>query len=289
MTCWAAPSRAEPDAFEAEARSLLDELLRVDTSNGHETAALAPLAARLRDAGVEVEVVEPSPGRGNLVARLPGSGKARPIILAAHVDVVPVEGQPWTSPPFTPTERDGYLVARGVNDDKAMAAGFVALVLDLGRRHVRPKRDLVLVLTADEERGGAQGMGWLAENRPALREAEYLLGEDGDVQLSPDGGAVEAVTVDVAEKISWSFRLAVKGRPGHSSRPWTDGDPVLTLARALVKVGAHRFPARVLPVVREALAFEAGRSPAALSAALKRTADAGVLAPDDEPLVAADP
>ncbi len=292
LTCWAAPAPAPAlaaDAFEVEARTLFDELLRVDTSHGAETVLLRPVAARLEDAGVEVEVVEAAPGRGNLIARLRGSGQARPLLLAAHVDVVPVEGQPWTSPPFVPTERDGNLVARGVNDDKAMAAGFVAVVLDLARRHVRLRRDLVLVLTADEETGGALGMGWLSEHRPALGQAEYLLGEDGDLQLSADGGTFEALTVDVAEKVSWSFRLSVKGRPGHSSRPWADGDPVLALSRALVKVGEHRFPPRVLPLVRESLAFEANRSPPALAAALRRTTDAGVVAPDDEPLLAAEP
>src|SRR5438552_1718195 len=80
-----------------------------DTSHGGETAALRPLAERFRQAGVPVELLESAPGRGNLVARLRGSGRKRPLLLLAHVDVVPVEGQPWTAPPFRPTEKDGYL------------------------------------------------------------------------------------------------------------------------------------------------------------------------------------
>jgi acetylornithine deacetylase/succinyl-diaminopimelate desuccinylase-like protein len=270
------------ESMEEDARRTLDALLRVDTSHGNETAALAPLAARLEQAGVKVEILESAPGRGNLVARLPGTGAKRPLLLGAHVDVVPVEGQPWTSPPFTPTERDGYLVARGVNDDKAMAAGFVAIVLEAARQKVRLQRDLLLVLTADEERGGAGGMGWLVEHRPELREAEYMVGEDGDVQLAPGGEAVQTVWVDVDEKASWRFRLVVKGRAGHSSRPWTDRDPVAQLARALVRVAEHRFPARALPVVREALRHMAGGSPPALGAALTRASAAtGALAPTD--------
>ena len=276
------------EGFEEDARRTLEALLRVDTSHGNETAALRPIAARLEQAGVKVELLEAAPGRANLVARLPGTGGKRPLLLGAHVDVVPVEGQPWTSPPFTPTEREGYLVARGINDDKAMAAGFVAIVLEAARQKVRLERDLLLVLTADEERGGAEGMGWLVEHRPELREAEYMLGEDGDVQLGPGGEAVQTLWVDVDEKASWSFRLVAKGRGGHSSRPWSDTDPVAQLARALLRVAGHRWPWRVLPVVQGSLRAMAGRSAPALAAALTHAAE-GAPSPADEQLLAADP
>src|SRR6267378_5545001 len=107
---------------ETEARDILDQLLRVDTSHGNETAALRPLLARFQSAGVDAQILESAPGRGNLVARVRGTGKKRPLLLLAHVDVVPVEGQPWTVPPFQVTEKDGFLWGRGINDDKAMAA-----------------------------------------------------------------------------------------------------------------------------------------------------------------------
>ena len=85
---------------ETEAREILDQLLRVDTSHGNETAALRPLLARFQRAGVQAQILESAPGRGNLVARVRGSGARRPLLLLAHVDVVPVEGQPWSVPPF---------------------------------------------------------------------------------------------------------------------------------------------------------------------------------------------
>ena len=97
---------------EGEAREVLDELLRVDTSHGNESAALRPVAARLEKAGIPAEIVEASPGRGNLIARVRGNGSKKPVLLVAHVDVVPVEGQSWTTSPFVPAEKDGFLQTR---------------------------------------------------------------------------------------------------------------------------------------------------------------------------------
>ncbi len=103
LTC-AALAASSP--VETEAREILEQLLRVDTSHGNETAALQPLVGRFQSAGAQAQIVESAPGRGNLVARVRGTGAKRPLLLLAHVDVVPVEGQPWTVPPFQPTEKD---------------------------------------------------------------------------------------------------------------------------------------------------------------------------------------
>src|SRR5256886_9025247 len=136
---------------EAEAGQILDEILRVDTSHGNETAALQPLLVRFQRAGVRAQILESAPGRGNLVARVPGTGAMRPLLLLAHIDVVPVEGQPWTVPPFQPTERDGFLWGRGVGDDKSMAAAITAVTLDLARKKTRLARDVIVALTAGRE------------------------------------------------------------------------------------------------------------------------------------------
>src|SRR4051812_18982857 len=111
----------------------LDGLLRVDTSHGNETRALEPIKAQLEAAGIPVQLLESLPGRGNLIARIKGTGAKKPLLLLAHIDVVPVEGQPWTTPPFQPTEKDGFLYARGVGDDKAMAAAIVTVALELAK------------------------------------------------------------------------------------------------------------------------------------------------------------
>src|SRR5918912_490154 len=175
---------------ESEAREILDQLLRVDTSHGNETAALQPLLARFQQAGVQAQLLESAPGRGNLVARVRGSGAKRPLLLLAHVDVVPVEGQPWTVPPFQPTEKDGYLYARGVSDDKAMAAAFTAIALETARSQQKLSRDLIV--------------------------AELALNEGGGLLVAPDLSRMEAVQIGVAEKTFQSYQLTVKGKGGHS-------------------------------------------------------------------------
>jgi len=222
-------------------------MVAVDTSHGGETKLLEPVAALYRDAGVDAQILESAPGRGNLVARLKGSGAKKPMLLLAHVDVVPIEGQPWTVPPFAVTDKEGFLWGRGVNDDKSMAAAIVAITLELARSHEPLARDVIVALTAGEETGGGAGARWLAEHHKDLLGAEIALNEGGGTLLTDDMTKPVAVFLGVSEKVYQSYQIVVKGKGGHSSRPPTSGDPVVTLARALQKVGEHRFPAKVLP------------------------------------------
>ena len=253
---------------ESEAREILNALLRVDTSHGNETAALKPVLDRFQKAGVPAQLIESAPGRGNLVARVRGTGAKKPLLLLAHIDVVPVEGQPWTVPSFEPTEKDGYLYARGVSDDKAMAAAFTAIALEAARGQQKLSRDLIVALTAGEETGGLAGARWLAQNHRALIDAELALNEGGSLFVTPDLARMESVQIGVAEKTFQSYQLVVKGKGGHSSVPPTEGDPVVTLARALQRVGELRFPAKVLPEAREGIALMATQEQPPLSDAL---------------------
>jgi acetylornithine deacetylase/succinyl-diaminopimelate desuccinylase-like protein len=279
---------AAASPVETEARELLEQLVAVDTSHGKETKALEPLAERFRAAGVPVQIVESAPGRGNLIARVRGNGKKRPLLLLAHIDVVPVEGQPWTVPAFTPTEKDGYLYGRGVSDDKAMAAAFVAIALEQARSQKPLSRDLIVALTAGEETGGGAGVRWLVQNHKDLLDAELALNEGGAVYTTPDSSHIQSVSLGVAEKTFQSFRLVVKGKGGHSSVPPTEGDPVATLSRALLRVAEHRFPAKVLPATREQLALLSRTEKPPLADALRRVADKGSISSDDEKILGKD-
>jgi acetylornithine deacetylase/succinyl-diaminopimelate desuccinylase-like protein len=286
----AATAHADADTTAREARAILDELVSFDTSHGGETTALAPLAERFRRAGVPVELLESAPGRGNLVARLRSRGRKRPLLVLAHVDVVPVEGQPWTTPPFHATERDGYLYGRGVGDDKAMAAAAAAVALDLARTHAPLARDLIIALTAGEETGGLAGARWLVERHRDLVDAAIALNEGGSILLSPDEKRVRMVGIGSAEKSYQSYTLTVRGRGGHSSIPDAGADPVVRLARALVRVGELRFPARVLPAVAGALALRAAAEKPPLADAIRRAvAAAPSVAPEDDALLSAQP
>ena len=284
LTC--AALAASP--VETEAREILDQLLRVDTSHGNETAALRPLLARFEQAGVKAQLIESAPGRGNLVAWVRGTGAKRPLLLLAHIDVVPVEGQPWTVPPFQPTEKDGYLYARGVSDDKAMAAAFTAIALEAARNRQKLARDLIVALTAGEETGGLVGARWLAQNHRQMIDAELALNEGGALVVSDDLSRMESVQIGVAEKTFQSFGLTVKGKGGHSSVPPTDVDPVVTLARALQRVGELRFPAKVLPESREGIALMARHEKPPLSTALDHVAQTGTVSPQDDAVVGKD-
>jgi acetylornithine deacetylase/succinyl-diaminopimelate desuccinylase-like protein len=283
------PPAPPPPPFMAHYKQLLEQMVAVDTSHGGETKLLEPIAALYRDAGVPVQILESAPGRGSLVARLKGSGAKKPLLLLAHVDVVPVEGQPWTVPPFAVTEKDGFLWGRGVNDDKSMAAAIVALTIELARSHAPLARDVIVALTAGEETGGGAGARWLTENHKDLLDAEIALNEGGGTLLTDDFAKPVVVYLGVSEKVFQSFQLVVKGKGGHSSRPPTSGDPVVALARALLKVGEYRFPPTVLPEAKADFMSELATAEPTYVPALRRViASAPRISPADEAIVSKD-
>lgn len=283
-----APASASDEALIAVARSTLSTLVAVDTSHGHETELLRPIAERFRAAGLAVELLESAEGRGNLVARYKGTGKKRPLLLIAHVDVVPVEGQPWTVPPFQITEKDGFLFGRGVNDDKGMAAVMVAIALEMAKTKPALSRDVIFALTAGEETGGAPGARWLAQNHKELIDAEIALNEGAGERLDDTAARIVEVGIGAAEKTFQDYKVVVKGKGGHSSIPPTDSDPVLTLAKALVKIAEYRFPPRVLPAVRDEIAVEAKLESGPLATAMTKIAASGKVSPEDEAVIAKD-
>src|SRR6185436_7749956 len=142
------------DALAKEIYKELIEINTADTPEGNVTRASEAMAARLKDAGfVDVQVLGPHPKKYNVVARLKGTGKKRPLLLLAHLDVVDAKREDWSMDPFTFVEKDGFFYGRGTSDDKAMAAQFVANMIRLKREGAALDRDLILALTADEESG----------------------------------------------------------------------------------------------------------------------------------------
>ena len=284
----AAPPAA-PLSATLDARALLEQLVSVDTSHGNETAALAPVRDRFRATGIPVEIVESAPGRGNLIARIKGNGTKKPLLLLAHIDVVPAFGQPWTTAPFTPIEKDGFLYGRGVNDDKSMATAIIVVALELARDKTPLSRDIIVALTAGEETGGFAGVQWLVKNRRDLIDAEIALNEGAGLQLTQDMSKMQAVGIGVAEKTYQSYRLVVRGNGGHSSVPPTDADPVTTLSRGLLRLADVKFVPHVVPEVKESLALQARWEKAPLADALRHAAaSAPKLLPADDKLISKD-
>src|SRR5467141_3985515 len=198
------------------------ELVEINTvtETGDTGRAADAMAARLIAAGfdsADVQVFKPAPRKGNLVARLRGTGARKPILLLAHLDVVEALPTDWSFDPFKLTQKDGYYFGRGTADNKFMAATFVANLIRYKQEGYRPDRDIIVALETDEEIGDANALGirWLINNHRDLIDAEFALNEGGSVGLK-DGKPIRN-GVQTSEKISLSYRLEVKNRGGHSA------------------------------------------------------------------------
>ncbi|HIC94749.1 MAG TPA: M20/M25/M40 family metallo-hydrolase, partial [Anaerolineae bacterium] len=176
-------------AVREEVTGYLRHLVRFDTTNppGNETPAARYLAGILEGAGFEVTLLESAPGRGNLIARLEGTGEERPLLLLSHLDVVPAEREEWERDPFGGELVDGYIWGRGTVDTKQLTAMELMVLLLLKREGFVPRRDIILAATADEEMGGRYGLGWLLETHPQLLDCEYAINEGGGIGIDFGG------------------------------------------------------------------------------------------------------
>jgi acetylornithine deacetylase/succinyl-diaminopimelate desuccinylase-like protein len=220
---------------------LCQRLLRIDTTNppGNELPAAELLAEELRLAGLDPVVLQSAAGRGNVVARLAGTGQLPPLLLTAHLDVVEAEPSAWQHPPFCGEVHDGCLWGRGAIDMKNMAAMSVAILTRLAREGVKPARDLIFAGVADEEAGCRYGSLWLCDNHPELVRSEFAIGEGGGFNLRVAGKTF--FTVQVAEKgVCW-VRATARGEPGHGSMPREDS-AVVRLSEAVARLGAQGLP-----------------------------------------------
>jgi acetylornithine deacetylase/succinyl-diaminopimelate desuccinylase-like protein len=257
------------------------ELVEINTvtATGDTKQAAEAMAARLRAAGfaeADVQVFSPAPRKGNLVARLRGTGARKPILLLAHLDVVPARREDWSFDPFKLIEQDGYYYARGSGDDKFMAAAFVANMIRYKQEDYKPDRDIILALETDEEilDANALGIQWLLKNHRDLIDAEFALNEGSGVGLK-DGKAIRN-SVQTSEKVSTSYRHDVKNRGGHSSVPAKD-NAIYHLAEGLVRLSKFSFPQKLNETTRayfERIAqFENEQTAADIRAALSDRPD----------------
>jgi len=249
----ASPAAAQyapaPDfaALANETGQRLAEYLRVRTVNppGNETEGARWLQQLLAREGIESEIFESSPGRGNLYARLEGTGEKRPVILLSHIDVVPATDSAWQVDPWAGLVQDGHVWGRGALDMKGQAIVEAMTLIAIKRRGVPLRRDLILIANADEETGST-GAEWFArEKADLIRDAEYLLNEGGSNQLGHDGRP-EYYGIGVTEKMPYWVRLTTRGAPGHASVPRADNSAA-RLSRALGRIAAYESPIQVTP------------------------------------------
>jgi acetylornithine deacetylase/succinyl-diaminopimelate desuccinylase-like protein len=226
-----------------DAVSLLTTFVQTRTVNppGGESALTEPLARRLAEGGVEVELLGATPGRKNLIARIPGTSGAKPWLVLAHVDTVLADPKDWRVDPFAATVSGGVMWGRGTLDDKGMAAALASALLRLAARPEKPAVGIIAVFAVDEETGSSQGIEWLLNERPALYDVQGVLNEGGFVLLEPGGPAPKTYYVSVGEKgVAW-MKLTATGTPGHGSIRWGDNANE-TLVGALEKVLAWPHP-----------------------------------------------
>ncbi|KQL46562.1 peptidase M20 [Brevibacillus choshinensis] len=231
----AAVSNVQSEVVSSETAKLLQELLRFDSTNpGGQTLALAEfLKSKFDKLGVETDVIKTPSGQAHFIARLKGNGTKKPVLLAAHSDVVPVERKNWTVDPFGGVIKDGYVMGRGAMDFKGGLAVFAQAVMMVKEKNVSLDRDVIFLAEADEE-AGEYGTEWLAKNYWEKIDAEFALNEGGWIFQDADGKTTQ-VNITTRDKIYVSFKLTASGKPTHSSRPMPDS-AIKSLSLALTKI-----------------------------------------------------
>ncbi|KUN49052.1 M20/M25/M40 family metallo-hydrolase [Streptomyces olivochromogenes] len=263
MNEWAVDERATDERAVDE--QALDEvvrftsdLIRFDTTNRgggdcQERPAAEYAAARLAEAGLVPALLERTKGRTNVVARIEGTDpSADALLVHGHLDVVPAQADDWSVHPFSGEIRDGVVWGRGAVDMKNMDAMILAVVRQWARLGVRPRRDLVIAFTADEEASAQDGSGFLADRHPELFEGCTEGVSESGAFTFHDGAGRELYPIAAGERGTGWLKLTARGRAGHGSKV-NRANAVTRLAEAIARIGAYEWPLRLTPTVSAAL------------------------------------
>jgi acetylornithine deacetylase/succinyl-diaminopimelate desuccinylase-like protein len=232
-------------AIESEVVPLLQRLIRFRSVNppGDELPVAQFIDDLFKREGIDSRILIPADNRGIVIAKIPGDGTNRPVMLLAHTDVVSVEADKWSCDPFEGVIRDGYVYGRGAIDDKGMLAANIMTMLLLQRElkaNARKlSRDIVFLATADEEMGGAAGMKWLTDNHREVLDVEFALNEGGRTRVIE--GGKRYLAVQTAEKISHIVTLTARGPAGHAAIP-RETNAIFRLGRALERLSQYSEP-----------------------------------------------
>ena len=244
---------AEDRALAREIFKQLIEINTTDTPAGNVTTATTAMQQRFLDAGFppsDVQLLGPDPRKQNLVVRMRAAAPTteKPVLFLCHMDVVEALPSDWTTDPFQFVEKDGYFYGRGTQDMKNSDAALVVTFLRLHREGFKPRRDIILALTADEEGGKFNGAEWLVEHHRDLVDAAYIINPDaGGIEL--EHGRAVVADVEATEKVYSDFQITAVNRGGHSSLPRPD-NAIYELTAALNKLAAYTFPFEMNEVTR---------------------------------------
>ena len=229
---------------------ILQRLIQFNTTNppGHEAACIGYIRDLLNEAGIESTLVAKDPDRPNLIARLPGEGKAPPLLLYGHVDVVTTENQRWQQAPFEGKLIDGYVWGRGALDMKGGVAMMVAAFMRANAEGLRPPGDIVLAIVSDEEAGGDYGAKFLVEEHPELfKDIKHAIGEFGGFTLTLGGKRFYPIMIS-EKQVCW-MKATVRGQGGHGSMP-EKGGATAKLANFLKALDEKDLPVHVTPATK---------------------------------------
>lgn len=244
---------ASDEATRKLAVDIFKQLIEINTTDsvGSVTAASEAMAKRFRDAGFaesDIKILGPNDRKKNVVVRLHGSGKHKPVLLIGHLDVVEARREDWTTDPFQCVEKEGYYYGRGTTDMKDGDAIMSATLIRMKKEGYVPSRDIILALTADEEGGTSNGVNWLIKNHRDLVDAEFVLNHDGGGVLA-DHGKPLMMEVDATEKLYGDFVLTAINPGGHSSLPRPE-NAIYELANALTRIEHYQFPFELNNITR---------------------------------------
>ncbi|MGH8137736.1 MAG: M20/M25/M40 family metallo-hydrolase [Steroidobacteraceae bacterium] len=268
------------ESSNALAHDIFKQLIEINTTEsvGRVTTASEAMAARLRDAGfasADMQILGPNDRKKNLVVRLRGTGKHKPVLLIGHLDVVEARREDWSTDPFKFVEKDGYFYGRGTQDMKNGDAIMMATLIRLKKEGFRPSRDIILALTADEESGSSNGVDWLLKNHRELVDAQFVVNHDGD-SITSDHGKPLYFEMDGTEKVYGDYLLTVTNPGGHSSLPVPD-NAIYELAAALTRLSKYQFPFELNSITRgyyeSKSAIETGQRAADMRAMLQTPPD----------------
>jgi acetylornithine deacetylase/succinyl-diaminopimelate desuccinylase-like protein len=254
FVCFPSASHAQiDDATKKLAHDIFKQLIEINSTDsvGNVTTASEAMAQRFRDAGFadsDMEILGPNDRKKNLVVRVHGTGKHKPLLLIGHLDVVEANRDDWSTDPFTFVEKDGFYYGRGTQDMKSGDAIMATTLIRFKKEGFTPDRDIILALTADEEGGKSNGVDWLLKNRRDLIDAEMVFNHDGGGILSDHGKPV-MMTVDATEKLYADFQVSVTNPGGHSSLPRPD-NAIYSLTGALNRLQHYQFPFELNEITR---------------------------------------
>lgn len=248
----AAPQSVGTAALAQEAQGWLTDLIKINTSNppGNEAPAAKYVAGILQKEGFTPEILEVTPGRSAVVARLRSAAMADPskaLLLVAHLDVVPADKSHWSVDPFGGVVKDGYIYGRGAIDDKGMLAANLAAFIALKRAGAHLNRDVIFLATADEEASGEANIRVLALKYWDKFAAGFAINEGGNVFVK--NGKVQYIGLQASEKVAANITVIARGTAGHASQPTKD-NAVVHLATAVEKIGNYNAPVRFTTIVR---------------------------------------